>query len=174
MLRMTARDSWTAVDRVQQVALHQHNIRRFNGDVRARADGNAHVRPRQGRRVVDAVARPSRPSCPRPAERRTSRSLSCGRTSAMTRSIPSAAGSPRPCARCRPSASRPPGPSALKVSIAGALVGLTVSATAIKPSTLVWSAKYSGVLPSFASSAPCPSKSCRSTPCSRISCTLPA
>ena len=37
-------------------AVHQHNVRRLHGDVRARTDGNAHVRGDQGRSIVDAVA----------------------------------------------------------------------------------------------------------------------
>ena len=41
---------------VQKVAAHQHNVRRLDGDVRARTDGDADVRAREGRRVVDAVA----------------------------------------------------------------------------------------------------------------------
>ena len=41
---------------VEQVAFHQHNVGRFNCDIRARANCNADVGAGQGRRVVDAVA----------------------------------------------------------------------------------------------------------------------
>ena len=39
-----------------QPALHQHDVRRVDGDVRACADGDTDVRARQSRGVVDAVA----------------------------------------------------------------------------------------------------------------------
>ena len=41
---------------VREAALHQHDIRRLNGDIGARADGKAHVRLHQRRGVIDAVA----------------------------------------------------------------------------------------------------------------------
>ena len=41
---------------VHEVALHQHNIRRRDRDIRARADGNADIGPRERRCIVDAVA----------------------------------------------------------------------------------------------------------------------
>src|SRR6185437_14681229 len=40
-----------------QVALHQRNSSRFDGDVRARAHRNANIRRRECRRVIDAIAR---------------------------------------------------------------------------------------------------------------------
>ena len=41
---------------VAQTALHQHHVCRVERDVRARADGDAHVRAGERRSVVDAVA----------------------------------------------------------------------------------------------------------------------
>ena len=41
---------------VGEAAVHQHHVRRVHGDVRTRADGNAHVRAGKRRSVVDAVA----------------------------------------------------------------------------------------------------------------------
>ena len=41
---------------VTQTALHQHHVRRVDRHVRAGSDGNAGVRPGQGRGVVDAVS----------------------------------------------------------------------------------------------------------------------
>ena len=41
---------------VQQTAVHQHHVRRVDGHVGSRADGDAGVGPGQGRGVVDAVA----------------------------------------------------------------------------------------------------------------------
>ena len=41
---------------IEQTALHEDNVRRVDGDVGARADGNADIRSRKCRRVVDAVA----------------------------------------------------------------------------------------------------------------------
>ena len=41
---------------IAQAALHQHHVRRVDGHIRARTDGNADVGPGQGGRVVDAVA----------------------------------------------------------------------------------------------------------------------
>ena len=41
---------------VGEAAVHQHHVRRVHGDVRTRADGNAHVRAGERRSVVDAVA----------------------------------------------------------------------------------------------------------------------
>ena len=41
---------------IQKAALHEHHIRRVNGHVRAGADGNARIRPGQGRGIVDSVA----------------------------------------------------------------------------------------------------------------------
>ena len=41
---------------VHEVALHQHNIRRRDRDIRARADGNADIGTRKRRCIVDAVA----------------------------------------------------------------------------------------------------------------------
>ena len=41
---------------IEQAALHEHDVRRVDGDVRACADGDAGVRARQGGGVVDAVA----------------------------------------------------------------------------------------------------------------------
>ena len=43
-------------DRVGKVAFHQHHIGAFDGNVRARADGDPHIRAGQRRRVVDAVS----------------------------------------------------------------------------------------------------------------------
>ena len=48
-------------DSVDQVALHQHNVRGLNGHVGASADGNAHIGPRQRRSVVDAVSHHGNP-----------------------------------------------------------------------------------------------------------------
>ena len=41
---------------IQKAALHEHHIRRVNGHVRAGANGDARIRPGQGRGIVDAVA----------------------------------------------------------------------------------------------------------------------
>ena len=41
---------------IGQTAFHQHHIRRVNGNIRARTDGNADIGAGQGRCVVDAVA----------------------------------------------------------------------------------------------------------------------
>ena len=46
---------------VQQAALHQHHIRRLDGDVRTGADGKAHIGLRQRRGIVDAVAHHGHP-----------------------------------------------------------------------------------------------------------------
>ena len=44
------------VHRVGDAALGEDDVGGLHGDIRARADGHAHVRPHEGRRVVDAVA----------------------------------------------------------------------------------------------------------------------
>ena len=73
-----------------------------DGDVRARADGDADVRAGERRRVVDAVADHGDASL-RALRRRISRSLPSGSTPAITSSTPaSAPDGPAPCARCRP------------------------------------------------------------------------
>ena len=41
---------------VRETALHQHDVRGVDGDVRSRADGNTGISPGQCRSVVDAVA----------------------------------------------------------------------------------------------------------------------
>ena len=41
---------------IGKAALHQHHVRRVDGHVGARADGDADIRPGQGRGIVDAVA----------------------------------------------------------------------------------------------------------------------
>ena len=56
MLRSVARLSRMAAGTSREPALHQHDVRRVDGDVRAGADGDADVRAGQGGGVVDAVA----------------------------------------------------------------------------------------------------------------------
>ena len=56
MLRSVARLRRMAAGHIAQAALHQHDVRRVDGDVRARADGDADIRAGEGGRVVDAVA----------------------------------------------------------------------------------------------------------------------
>ena len=56
MLRMVARLKSMAVAASSQGILHQHDVGGVDGDVRARADGDADVRAGQRRGVVDAVA----------------------------------------------------------------------------------------------------------------------
>ena len=41
---------------VAQTAFHQHHIRRVDGNIRTRADSNAHIRPCERRGVIDAIA----------------------------------------------------------------------------------------------------------------------
>ena len=41
---------------IQQVALHQDDVGRFDGDIGAGANGNAHIGSGQGRGIIDAVA----------------------------------------------------------------------------------------------------------------------
>ena len=56
MLRIVARDEPARADDAAQVALDQRDAGALDGDVGAGAHGDADVRPRERRRVVDAVA----------------------------------------------------------------------------------------------------------------------
>ena len=172
-MRITARLSWMAV----AASFKSLFISTISADSMAMSVPAPMAMPTSARARAGASLMPSPTIAtflPSACKARTCASLSCGNTSAMTVSRPSCLWMALAVCSLSPVIITTSRPICLKVSIAWALVGLMVSATAIKPSTLVWSAKYSGVLPSFASCCALSSKSCRSTPCSRISCTLPA
>jgi hypothetical protein len=87
MLRSVALRQRERVHHAAQVARHQHDVGRLDGDVGAGADGDADVGLGQRRRVVDAVADEGDP---RAAWRRsTASTLPPGSTSASTSSMPS-------------------------------------------------------------------------------------
>ena len=56
MLRITASGEFDGGNGIQQVALHQDDVGRFDGDIGAGANGNAHIGSGQGRGIIDAVA----------------------------------------------------------------------------------------------------------------------
>jgi hypothetical protein len=55
-LAVTGAAEFEDLDHIQRVAVYKDQARGFDGHVRAAADGNAHVRAGEGRRVVHAIA----------------------------------------------------------------------------------------------------------------------
>ena len=77
-MRTVACESWMARDDVERIALHQHDVRRLDRHVRARADRDADVGLRQRRRVVHAVADHRDPLAFAAGAAATYSALSCG------------------------------------------------------------------------------------------------
>ena len=120
-------------DRVRdraQVAAHERHVRRLDGDVGARADRDADVGLRERRRVVDAVARPSRPPSPRAWSRSISATLPSGSTPATTRSMPASRATASAVARASPVSITTSSPMRRSRAIASREVGRIGSATA--------------------------------------------
>ena len=88
MLRIVRAAQFDRPDNAAQVAFYQRDAGALNRDVGAGAHGDADVRRGQGRRVVDAVARPSRHASPVALQLLdVRRCLSSGPTPASTSSI---------------------------------------------------------------------------------------
>ena len=132
--------------------------------------------PTSARARAGASLMPSPTMATRPcfARRRISRSLPSGSTPAITSSTPTWHWMADAVRSLSPVSMTVRMPKARSSSIAEALVGFTVSATAMMPSARGPCAKNSGVLPSSAKVRACSSKAATFTPCFCISDALPA
>ena len=117
---------------------------------------------------------PTMATRPRSARRRISRSLPSGSTPAITSSAPTSRWMAAAVRSLSPVSITVRMPMALSSATAARLVGFTVSATAITPSSLPSAAKNSGVLPSSARRRARAPISPVSTPCASIMRRLPA
>ena len=151
-MRIVRRESAIACDDAAQVAAHQRDVRRLDGDVGPRADRDADVGLRERRRVVDAVAH-HRDDASRRLQPLDLGDLALRQHAGHDAVDPRLrARPPRPCAALSPVSITTSSPIARAARRSPrASVGLIGSATASRPASAPSTATYTGVFASPAS-----------------------